>query len=121
MNRDIIKQEARARRIRRTRARVIGTSERPRLAVRRSLLHTYAQIIDDGLGKTLAAASDVDIEAAERKDKSKTDVAFLVGKLVAERAKSSGVAQIVFDRRDKKYHGRVKAVAEGARAGGLQF
>ncbi len=121
MNRDILKQEARTRRIRRTRARVVGSSDRPRLSVRRTLVHMYAQVIDDGVGKTLAAASDADIDATERKGKSKTDVAFLVGKLVAERAKAKGVAQVVFDRRDKKYHGRVKAVAEGARAGGLQF
>lgn len=118
MNRQIIKQEGRMRRIARVRAVVKGTTERPRLSVRRSLAHIYAQVIDDASGKTLAAASDADVDA---KGKNKTDVAFLVGKTVAERAKAKGVSTVVFDRRDKKFHGRVKAVAEGAREGGLQF
>lgn len=117
----MIKQEARLRRIKRTRAKVVGSPERPRLAVRRSLAHTYAQLIDDQVGKTLAAASDKDIEAKELAGKSKTDIAFLVGKTLAERAKAKGVEKVVFDRRDKKFHGRIKAVADGAREGGLQF
>lgn len=121
MNRETIKQEARARRINRTRAKVVGSTERPRLAVRRSLAHMYAQVIDDSTGKTIAAATDADLAAKELKGKTKTEIAFLVGKTLAERAKAKGVEKVVFDRRDKKYHGRVKAVADGARDGGLQF
>lgn len=121
MNREIIKKEARARRINRTRAKVVGSAERPRLSVRRSLGHIYAQIIDDNIGKTLASASDADLKEQDVKEKSKTDAAFLVGKTIAERAKAKGVEQVVFDRRDKRYHGRIKAVAEGAREGGLKF
>ncbi|MCI0479470.1 50S ribosomal protein L18 [Candidatus Uhrbacteria bacterium] len=113
--------EVRARRIARTRAKVSGTAERPRLAVRRTLSHIYAQVIDDTVGKTLAAASDADIAKADAKGKTKTEIAFLVGKAVAERAKAKKVERVVFDRRDKRYHGRVKAVADGAREGGLQF
>ena len=100
------------------RSTIKGTIERPRLSVRRSLAHIYAQVIDDNTGTTIAAASDADVDA---KGKKKTDVAFLVGKTLAERAKAKGVEKVVFDRRDKKYHGRVKAVAEGARKGGLKF
>ena len=114
-------QAARLRRIARTRAKVSGTTERPRLTVRRSLAHIYAQVIDDQTGKTLAACSDRDLEAATMKGKTKTDVALEVGKTLAERAKAKGVTRVVFDRRDKKYHGRVKAVADGARSGGLEF
>lgn len=121
MNREIIKKEARVRRISRTRAKVIGSAERPRLSVRRSLAHIYAQIIDDNIGKTLVAASDTDFEKTDLKDKSKTETALLVGKKLAELAKAKGIQKVVFDRRDKKYHGRIKAVAEGAREGGLNF
>ena len=88
--------------------------------MRRSLSHIYAQVIDDVTGKTLAAASDKDVKAGKKK-MTKTEVASEVGKVLAERATAKKVTQVVFDRRDKKYHGRVKAVAEGARAGGLQF
>ena len=121
MNRESLKQQARERRIVRTRSKITGTTERPRLAVRRSLAHMYAQVIDDTTGKTLAAASDADLEASVVKGKTKTDVAMMVGKMIAERAKAKGVEKVVFDRRDKKYHGRIKAVADGAREGGLQF
>jgi len=109
---------AKDRRIARVRAIVSGTAERPRLAVARSLKHIGAQIIDDVSGKTIAAATDHDIEA---KGKKKAEVAVLVGKLVAERAKAKGITKVVFDRRDKRYHGRVKAVADGAREAGLNF
>ncbi len=109
---------AKDRRIARVRAIVHGTAERPRLAVHRSLKHISAQLIDDVAGKTLAAASDTDVEA---KGKKKAEVATLVGKLIAERAKSKGLTKVVFDRRDKRYHGRVKAVADGAREAGLNF
>lgn len=110
-----------ARRIIRVRARIAGTASRPRLAVSRSLSHIRVQLIDDSVGKTIAAASDADLAEKDMSGKKKAEVAFLVGKLVAERAKAKGVAQAVFDRRDKKYHGRVKALAEGAREGGLEF
>lgn len=112
---------SRARRIARVRAKVAGTAERPRLAVARTLSHIYAQIIDDLAGKTIAAASDRDISAADAKGKTKSEISTLVGKLVAERAKAKGVSNVVFDRRDKRYHGRVKAVADGAREAGLIF
>jgi large subunit ribosomal protein L18 len=108
----------RARRIARVRAKITGTSERPRLAVRRSLSHIYAQIIDDSVGKTLVAVSDADVKA---KDLKKTDVATEVGKILAERALAKKISAVVFDRRDKRFHGRIKAVADGARAGGLTF
>ena len=92
---------------------------RPRLSIHRSGRHIYAQIIDDASGKTLAAASDADVKT--KKGMKKSDVATEVGKLIAERAKEQKIAAVVFDRRDRRYHGRVKALAEGARAGGLQF
>lgn len=121
MKKTIIKEQLRERRIARTRAKITGTPERPRFAVRRSLSHVYVQVIDDAAGATLVAASDADLGAASTKDKKKTEIAFLVGKLVAERAKEKNIQAVVFDRRDKKYHGRVKAVADGAREGGLEF
>lgn len=112
------RKTAKDRRIARVRAIVRGTAERPRLAVNRSLKHIAVQVIDDVAGRTLAAASDRDVET---KGKKKAEVAALVGKLVAERAKQKGVTTVVFDRRDKRYHGRVKAVADGAREAGLIF
>jgi large subunit ribosomal protein L18 len=112
---------AKARRIARVRATVSGTTERPRLAVFRSLAHISAQVIDDTNGKTLAAANDRDLSAGDRKGKKKSELATMVGKLVAERAQAKGVTQVVFDRRDKQYHGRVQALAEGAREAGLKF
>lgn len=113
------KNDARTRRIGRVRAVINGTAERPRLTVRRSLNHIYAQVIDDVAGRTLAAASDKDVKAD--KGAKKTEEALLVGKLLAERAKGKGIERVVFDRRDKRYHGRIKAVADGAREGGLAF
>ncbi|MCE9585874.1 50S ribosomal protein L18 [Candidatus Uhrbacteria bacterium] len=112
---------ARARRVARVRAKVTGSSERPRLTVARTLAHIYAQVIDDRAGKTLAAASDADVSAADRKGKTKSEISTMVGKLIAERAKAKGISSVVFDRRDKRYHGRVKAVADGAREAGLTF
>ena len=114
-------QAQRDRRIARVRAKISGTSERPRLAVHRSLAHISAQLIDDTSGRTLVAARDVDIKPADQKGKKKTDIAMMVGKLIAERAVAKGVKTAVFDRRDKKYHGRVRALAEGAREAGLTF
>lgn len=118
MNKEIKKALAKSRRVVRVRAKIKGTDARPRLAVRRTLLHIYAQVINDVTGKTLAAASDKDVKAGKM---NKTEVAAEVGKVLAERAKAKKVDMVVFDRRDKKYHGRVKALADGARAGGLQF
>lgn len=95
-----------------------GTTDRPRLSVFRSNARIYAQIIDDNDGRTLAAAGS--IEPALR-GTSKTDAATAVGKLLAERAKAAGVSKVVFDRGGYLYHGRVKALADGAREGGLEF
>jgi len=114
--------EARARRHRRIRARVIGTSDRPRLSVFRSLQHIYAQVIDDSIGHTLASASTLDKEVeALCKDLTKSEAARVVGRVVAQRALASGITQVVFDRGGYQYHGRVKALAEAAREAGLQF
>lgn len=114
------KQERVNRRITRMRARVRGTTKRPRLAVFRGLAHISAQVIDDATGKTLASAYDRELSAADR-EKTKVEIATAVGTLIGERAKANGVTQVVFDRRDKQYHGRVQALAEGARAAGLMF
>ena len=113
---------ARLRRHRRVRARVSGTAERPRLSVFRSLEHVYAQLIDDVAGNTLVAASTLDGDVKDKIDgKKKAEEATVVGQILAERAKAKGIASVVFDRGGFLYHGRVKALAEGARAGGLQF
>ncbi len=115
-------QQARERRHQRVRRRVIGTTERPRLNVFRSDKHIYAQVIDDSVGHTLASASTVDVELrGEVAKKSKSEAAGLVGKLVARRALEAGVKKVVFDRGGYQYHGRVKALAEAAREGGLDF
>jgi len=113
---------ARIRRHARVRRRVKGTPERPRLAVFRSLSHIYAQVIDDVDGKTIAAASDVESDLASKVNgKKKEEVATLIGSLVAERAKEKGVTKVVFDRGGFRFHGRVKALADAAREGGLRF
>ena len=114
------KQERKNRRIIRMRARVRGTTERPRLAVFRGLAHISVQVVDDATGKTLASAYDRELSVADR-EKTKVDIATMVGSLIGERAKAKGVTQVVFDRRDKRYHGRVQALAQGARAAGLMF
>lgn len=111
---------ARQKRHERIRLRVEGTVERPRLAVFRSLNHIYAQVIDDTTGKTLAAASSLEKEL-KGANQRKTDEAKTVGRLVAERAKSAGVEQVVFDRAGFRYHGRIKSLADAAREAGLQF
>lgn len=111
---------ARARRHFRLRKRVVGTAERPRLVVSRSNRHMQAQVIDDGIGRTLAAAST--LEAGVRDSEgTKTELARKVGELVGQRAKEAGINAVVFDRGGNKFHGRVAAVAEGARAAGLEF
>jgi large subunit ribosomal protein L18 len=101
---------ARQKRHERIRLRVEGTVERPRLAVFRSLNHIYAQVIDDSTGKTLAAASSLEKELRTASQR-KTDEAKVVGRLVAERAKSAGVERVVFDRAGFRYHGRIKSLA----------
>ena len=110
--------EARRRRHRRVRGRITGSAERPRLSVARSNKRIYAQLIDDERGHTMAAAGSH--EAALR-GLTKGAAAGEVGKLLAERAKGAGVTRVVFDRGGYKYHGRVRALAEGAREGGLEF
>ena len=108
----------RERRRRRIRGKVNGTAERPRLSVFRSNARIYAQVIDDATGHTLAAAGST--EQALR-DAGKGDAATQVGKLVADRAKAAGVTRVVFDRGGYLYHGRIKALADAAREGGLEF
>lgn len=116
------KREARARRHIRVRKQVQGTPERPRLAVYRSLMHIYAQVIDDVAGHTLVSASTIDAEVKKViEGKNKTEAAKLVGKMVAERAKQANISKVVFDRGGHMYHGRVKALADGAREAGLEF
>lgn len=111
---------ARQRRHIRVRKTVSGTPTRPRLAVFRSSTHIYAQVIDDGAGRTLAAASSIDPGLKDTKG-NKTERATAVGTSVAEKAKSAGVTTVVFDRGGNRFHGRVKALAEAARKAGLQF
>ena len=116
------KTASRDRRHRRVRAKVKGTSQRPRLNVYRSLENIFAQVIDDIDGKTLVSASTIDKEVAkEIGEKNKVDSAKVVGKILAERAKSAGITTVVFDRGGYRYHGRVAALADGAREGGLEF
>jgi large subunit ribosomal protein L18 len=107
----------REKRHKRVRRRIVGTAERPRLSVYRSNVHIYAQLIDDYAGHTLAAADSREVgEAEDRKDAARR-----VGELVARRAAEAGVEEVVFDRGGNKYHGRVAALAEGARSGGLNL
>jgi large subunit ribosomal protein L18 len=128
------KKKIRSRVHKRIRQKLRGTAERPRLAVFRSVAHIYAQVIDDAQGKTLVAASSVakDAKPARAAKGGKTTktsktsggnvaAAMAIGKLVAERAKQKGIAKVVFDRGGYPYHGRVKALAEAARAAGLEF
>lgn len=119
------REAALARRHRRVRAKIFGTPERPRLAVHRSLQHIYVQVIDDIDGRTLIAASSNEpafrAQASDTVKGGNVAGAKVVGQLVAERAKTSGIAAVVFDRGGFPYHGRVKALADGAREGGLEF
>lgn len=100
------------------RNKITGTTARPRLTVFRSNMHIYAQVIDDTEGRTLVAASSLEDGIAKGKP---VDLSKSVGKLVAEKAAAAGINQVVFDRNGYRYHGRVQALAEGAREGGLQF
>ncbi|MBI3962484.1 MAG: 50S ribosomal protein L18 [Deinococcus sp.] len=106
----------RERRHLRLRRKIRGTLKRPRLAVFRSIRHIYAQIIDDSASRTLVAASSHGLEKAKRREQ-----AALVGKVLAEKAQAAGITAVVFDRGGYRYHGRVKALAEAARASGLRF
>ncbi len=106
----------------RVRTRLVGTPERPRLNVYRSMSHIYAQVIDDRGGRTIVSASSVDKETKKNlKGGGNIASAKAVGKVIADRAKAAGVTQVVFDRGGYKYHGRVKALADAAREAGLQF
>ena len=123
MKRDKTAYAGRIRRHRRVRKKIHGTPERPRLSVYRSLSHIYAQVIDDVARTTLVSASDIEQEAKAKLNggKHKTDVAKVVGELVAKRAIERGISEIVFDRGGYKYHGRVAALANAAREAGLKF
>ena len=112
--------DRRARRHLRVRKRVQGSPERPRLVVFRSSKHIYAQVVDDTRGVTLIGAADTS-EGLQVEGKGKTAKSFALGRLIAARAKEKGIAKVVFDRGGYQYHGRVKAVAEGARKGGLEL
>jgi large subunit ribosomal protein L18 len=103
------------------RAKVQGTPARPRLNVFRSLKHVYVQLIDDDAGHTLAAASTLDKEVKSQTGLKKSEEAAAVGKLLAQRAQERQIRQVVFDRAGYRYHGRIKAIADGAREGGLEF
>jgi large subunit ribosomal protein L18 len=105
----------------RIRKKMVGTSERPRLNVYRSLNHIYVQVIDDLHGKTLVSASTAEGKKSERRSGGNVASAKSVGKLVAERAKAKGIEKVVFDRGGYLYHGRIKALADAARESGLQF
>ncbi|HEV8480983.1 MAG TPA: 50S ribosomal protein L18 [Candidatus Eisenbacteria bacterium] len=117
------KEKKRERRHLRLRRKMEGTTERPRLTIYRSLTQIYAQIVDDTTGKTLVAVSSLtkDLKPRVVQAKSKIERSKLVGLAIAERAKAAGVTQVCFDRAGFRYHGRVKAVADGAREGGLSF
>lgn len=120
------KTRARLKRKARIRRKVFGMNERPRLAVFRSAQHIYAQVVDDVAGKTLAAAGSRDKEIRESavpegKKLRKTDIAKLVGQLLADRCKAKGIEKLVFDRSGFRFHGRLAALAEGARQGGMKL
>jgi len=109
------REEKRVRRHLRVRKKVEGTSERPRLVIFRSLKHIYAQLVDDGAGRTITTIS------SQKGEGKKSEKSVEVGRQIAARAKEQGITQVVFDRGGYRYHGRVKAVADGAREGGLEF
>lgn len=118
----VLKRKRREKIKARVRAKIFGTAERPRLSVYRSLKHIYAQIINDEKGETLVAAtSNTKALAPMLAGKKKVEVSREVGKILAEKAKAKGITKVAFDRNGYRYHGRVKALAEGAREGGLEF
>ncbi len=116
----LLKQQQRYRRHKRVRAKIFGTTKVPRLCVFRSNKHIYCQLIDDEKGKTIFGSSDIEVKR-KKTSVSKTALAYEVGKLAAKKALNKKIKKVVFDRGGYKYHGRVKAVAEGAREGGLKF
>jgi large subunit ribosomal protein L18 len=117
-----LKRAQRERRHTRVRGKIDGSAARPRLNVYRSLSNIYAQVIDDVAGTTLVSASTIDNEVQKQTEgKNKTDAAKVVGQVVAQRAKEAGITSVVFDRGGYRYHGRVAALAEGAREAGLEF
>ena len=121
-NQRLLVQGRRQRRQHHVRKKLFGTSERPRLAIFRSSKHIYAQVIDDGDGRTLAQASTLDPEVRQEKAYGgNKEAAAVVGRVVAQRAKQAGIDKICFDRRSYKYHGRVEALASAAREAGLDF
>ena len=120
MDKGSARQLGRARRKRRVRKKVSGTPDKPRLSVFRSNRHIYAQIIDDISGQTLVSASTIE-KGFNSSEKSKTDVASEAGRVLAERARAKDIKKVVLDRGGNLYHGRVKALADGAREGGLEF
>lgn len=115
------KAASRTKRIKRIRKKIFGTAERPRLRVFKSAKHIYAQLIDDVAGNTISSMSTVDKTFTASEEKGKISDAFQVGKELAEKVKAKGVEKVVFDRGGYIYHGRVKALSEGAREGGLKF
>ncbi|WP_058271080.1 50S ribosomal protein L18 [Olsenella massiliensis] len=122
MNRFQAKRAGLKRRQRRVRAKIFGTAERPRLTVHRTNAHIYAQVVDDADGRIICSASTLSAEfRALGKIGSNKEAAEFVGKLIGERALEKGVSEVVFDRAGRIYHGRVKALADGARAAGLKF
>ncbi len=122
MDRLKAKAAGREKRRRRVRGKVFGTPERPRLCVTRSNQHIYAQVIDDTTGTTIVSASSIDPELrAVLKKGADIDAAKAVGEALGKRAKEQGIEQVVFDRSGRLYHGRVKALADGARSAGLKF
>jgi large subunit ribosomal protein L18 len=118
-----IKTSGREKRHKRIRKKIAGTVERPRLSVRRSTSHLYAQVIDDATGKTLVSFStlSVDLKDKIKKDAGNVKGAVILGSAIAEKCKKEGITKVVFDRAGYLYHGRVKALAEAARKGGLSF
>lgn len=124
MNRSKKRIIERARRAERVRKKIMGTSERPRMCVRRSLKHIYAQIVDDNSGKTIVQVGSRGKEFSQKtsgKELTKTDISKMVGEMLAVMAKEKGVTSVVFDRKGYLYHGRIKALAEAARSNGLVF
>ncbi len=121
MNKKKNLNKIRTRRAKRTRAKISGTAEKPRLSVFRSNRYVYAQLIDDKKGHTVAGISTFEIKKSAGKDSTKTVQAERIGEELAKKALAAGVNQAVFDRGSYKYHGRIKAVAEGAKKGGLKI
>ncbi|MFA5714307.1 MAG: 50S ribosomal protein L18 [Candidatus Paceibacterota bacterium] len=111
------KKSKRIIRHKRVRAKVLGSESKPRLCVFRSSQHIYAQLIDDATGKTILAVNDIELKGKDKK----ADSAKKIGKMIAEKAVEKKISEVIFDRGGYKYHGRVKALAEGAREGGLKF